>query len=125
MIEAVGLKDSVKKASLGSRLSGRGRIYWGGGLVCVLVLAASTYAPLLRSIAGVLIVEDPLKPAAAIVVLGGHLPFRAIEAANLYRAGWARRVVLVRGAQREEGQAIRALGVTAPEEWELSREVLI
>ena len=73
----------------------------------------------------VLVVEDPLEPAAGIVVLGGHVPLRAMEAADLYRAGWAPRLVLVRGARREEEQAMESLGIVVPGEWELSREVLL
>ena len=43
-----------------------------------------------------LIVRDPLEPAGAIVVLAGGFPIREWEAAELYRAGWAPRIVLVR-----------------------------
>jgi len=99
-------------------------VRWSIGLLLVLALIAFGYAPVLRGMGVVLVVEDPLEPAAAIVVLGGQVPFRALEAAALYRAGWAPRLVLVRGARREEQQALQALGVVVPEEWELSREVL-
>ena len=101
------------------------KVYWGASLVAALGLVVLGYAPVLRWIGAILIVEDPLRPAAAIVVLGGHIPFRAMEGADLYRAGWAPRLVLVRGPQKEEQRALRTLGVTAPEEWEISREVLI
>ncbi len=39
-----------------------------------------------------LVVEDPLEPAHAIVVLSGRLPDRAIEAARLYRKNYAPQV---------------------------------
>jgi len=42
-----------------------------------------------RGIGYWLIVEDPLQSADAIVVLSGGLPFRAVEAAHLYHAGYA------------------------------------
>jgi uncharacterized SAM-binding protein YcdF (DUF218 family) len=103
----------------------RRAVRWGIGILLVLALIAFGYAPVLRGMGVVLIVEDPLEPAAGIVVLGGHLPFRALGAAALYRAGWAPRLVLVRGARREEHQALQALGVVVPDEWELSREVLL
>jgi hypothetical protein len=34
-----------------------------------------------------LVVADPLEPARAIVVLSGRVPFRAVEAASIYRQG--------------------------------------
>jgi uncharacterized SAM-binding protein YcdF (DUF218 family) len=39
-----------------------------------------------------LVVEDPLEQAHAIVVLSGHLPDRAIEAARIYRSNFAAQV---------------------------------
>jgi uncharacterized SAM-binding protein YcdF (DUF218 family) len=46
-----------------------------------------------------LVVEDPLEKAHAIVVLSGRMPIRAIEAARLYRAGYAPQVWLTRPEQ--------------------------
>ena len=43
-----------------------------------------------------LVVEDPLAKAEAILVLGGTMYERPLEAADLYREGWAPRVVLIR-----------------------------
>ena len=59
----------------------------------VLLLIWQAYAPFLQWIAAVLIVDDPLRQASAIVVLAGGPPFRALEAAELYHAGWAPHVV--------------------------------
>lgn len=36
-----------------------------------------------------MVVADPLQESDAIVVFGGQLPFRAMEAAAIYRQGWA------------------------------------
>ena len=36
-----------------------------------------------------LIVCDPLQRSTAIAVMGGELPYRAMEAAAIYRQGWA------------------------------------
>jgi uncharacterized SAM-binding protein YcdF (DUF218 family) len=56
-----------------------------GVLVVLLVAGAVVF----RGIGYWLIVEDPLQSADAIVVLSGGLPYRAIEAARLFRAGYA------------------------------------
>ena len=100
-------------------------------LQCVAVLLAGmllvgvAYVPLLREVAAFLIIEDSLQPAAAIVALGGDPPFREMEAAKLYRAGWASKVIVVPGALWEEQQALSELGISVPEGWEISREVLL
>jgi uncharacterized SAM-binding protein YcdF (DUF218 family) len=46
-----------------------------------------------------LVVEDPLKKARAIVVLSGAMPIRAVEAAKLYREGYAPEIWLTRSAE--------------------------
>ena len=94
-------------------------------LLVGMLLVGFAHVPILREIASFLITEDTLEPAAAIVALGGEPPFREMEAAKLYRAGWAPRVVIVRGARREELKALQNMGIEVGERWELSREVLI
>ena len=94
-------------------------------LLAGLLLVGFAHAPILREIASFLITEDTLEPAAAIVALGGDPPFREMEAVRLYRAGWAPRVVIVRGARREESKSLQDMGIDVGERWELSREVLI
>jgi uncharacterized SAM-binding protein YcdF (DUF218 family) len=83
------------------------------------------HVPILREIASLLIVQDELQPAAAIVALGGQAPFREIEAARLYHAGWAPLVFIVQEGPSDESEALRELGVRKVPGWELSREVLI
>ena len=58
-----------------------------------------------------LMVEDPLARAGAIVVMGGHVPFRAMEAAALYNASWAPEVWLTRAALGPEEAALASLGL--------------
>ena len=79
----------------------------------------------MREVASFLIVEDSLKPAAAIVALGGQAPFRQIEAARLYHAGWAPLVFVVQEGPSDEAEALRELGIQVVPEWELSRQVLL
>jgi uncharacterized SAM-binding protein YcdF (DUF218 family) len=56
-----------------------------------------------------LVVEDPLEHAQAIVVLSGRMPMRALEAAKLYRAGYAPEVWLTRS--NEPAKSLQAMGV--------------
>ena len=72
-----------------------------------------------------LVVEDRLRPAAAIVALGGDPPFREMEAVRLYRAGWVPRVVIVRHEHNPNSNLVHGNRVNARHPWELSREVLM
>jgi uncharacterized SAM-binding protein YcdF (DUF218 family) len=90
-----------------------------------LLLGGFAYVPILRGIASFLIVEDSLQPAAAIIPLGGQAPFREMEAAKLYHAGWAAVVMVVREAPSDESEALNELGIKKTQAWEISREVLI
>lgn len=56
-----------------------------------------------------LVVEDPLDHAQAIAVLSGRLPIRVLEAAKLYKAGYAPEVWLTRST--EPAKSLAALGV--------------
>ena len=58
----------------------------GGGIFLAIVLLAAT---VFFTVGRWLIVEDPLSHADVIVVLSGHLPERAVEAAQVYKAGYA------------------------------------
>jgi uncharacterized SAM-binding protein YcdF (DUF218 family) len=71
-----------------------------------------------------LVVADPLEPARAIVVLGGPLPFRAIEAASIYRQGWAPEVWLTKEASTAEGLALDRLGVNVVRGETYNRQIL-
>jgi uncharacterized SAM-binding protein YcdF (DUF218 family) len=64
----------------------------------------------------VLVVSDPLPAHAdAIVILAGSIPDRVLEAADLYRAGVAPRVVVTREQIRRGDATLRARGVRLPE----------
>ena len=71
-----------------------------------------------------LVVADPLEVAQAVVVLGGHLPFRAMEAANIYKRGYAHEVWLTQGGLFAEDIALARLGIPKPPESSYSRQVL-
>lgn len=55
--------------------------------------------------------QDNLKPARAIVILGGGVPFRAIQAARLYRAGMAKEIWVTVGAPDLGDQLMAKMGI--------------
>ncbi len=89
------------------------------------LLVFSLFIPLSFSALGRwLVVEDPLQPASAVVVFGGHLPFRAMEAAKVYHAGWVSEVWITQPPIHAEEKMLTQLGVEIVPEHEYSRQVL-
>jgi uncharacterized SAM-binding protein YcdF (DUF218 family) len=71
-----------------------------------------------------LVVEDSLQHAQAVVVLGGQVPFRAMEAARVYQLGWTRDVWVTQGAAHEDQIALSRLGIQRPVDADYSVLVL-
>ncbi|MGB2621992.1 MAG: YdcF family protein [Candidatus Acidiferrum sp.] len=69
-----------------------------------------------------LVVEDPLQKAQAIVVLSGRMPIRAMEAAKLYREGYAPKVWLTHST--EPGASLAPLGIQYVGEDSYDKQVL-
>ena len=91
----------------------------------VAVVLAALAAVALLGAGRVLVVADPLPPRAdAIVILAGSVPDRTLEAADLYRAGLAPRVVVTRERLPRGQAALRARGVRLPEGDELTVRAL-
>src|SRR5438552_1039354 len=87
----------------------------------IAVVLAALAAVALLGAGRVLVVADPLPPRAdAIVILAGSVPDRTLEAADLYRAGLAPRVVVTRERLPRGQAALRARGVRLPEGDELT-----
>jgi len=70
-----------------------------------------------------LVREDPLRKSAAIVVLSGAMPDRALEAAEIYRSGYAPEVWITQPTQPR--QVMQTLGIPFDGEEEYSRRVLV
>src|SRR5437660_6610106 len=70
-----------------------------------------------------LVVEDPLGKVKGIVVLSGAMPVRAIEAAKLYREGYAPEVWLTHS--REPAETLEEMGVPFAGEEHYNALVLI
>ncbi len=58
-----------------------------------------------------LVVADPLENAQAIVVLSGDVPFRAMEAASIYKNGRAPEVWITRAIRPSREAALAKLGI--------------
>ena len=86
----------------------------GGGLAVIVAMLWLAQAPLLEWVGDQLLHEDSMADADVIVVLSGGTPAREIEAADLYRAGYAPRVVLTTAPPRASVMALRNRGVHAP-----------
>ena len=70
-----------------------------------------------------LVVEDPLMKARAILVLSGAMPLRAIEAAKLYREGYAPEIWLTRST--EPAATLKEMGISFSGEDTYNKLVLI
>jgi uncharacterized SAM-binding protein YcdF (DUF218 family) len=76
------------------------------GLAGILLLGG---VALLLGVGRWLVVEDPLEKAQAIVVLSGRMPLRALEAAKLYRQGYAPKVWVTHSS--EPGATLEAMQI--------------
>jgi uncharacterized SAM-binding protein YcdF (DUF218 family) len=95
--------------------------YWtilaAGGIFLALVLLA------FFGVGRWLVVEDPLARAGAIAVLSGRMPLRAMEAAKLYREGYAPQIWLTHSS--EPGETLESMGIRYLGEEEYNTRVLI
>jgi uncharacterized SAM-binding protein YcdF (DUF218 family) len=87
---------------------GSGGARWALVLAAVAILVVGvTWG--IRLVGYWLVVEDPLEPAQAIVVLSGSMPLRALEAADIYRRGYSAEVWVTRSASPVE--ELRQMGI--------------
>ena len=94
------------------------------GLFFILLLIGSATVWAFRNVGRLLVVEDPLQRARAIVILSGVPPYRAMEAAKIYKQGWAPEVWLFTDASRETDEAFAGLGIHHISEAEYDQQVL-
>jgi hypothetical protein len=76
-----------------------------------------------RNVGNWLVVGDPLQKAAAIAVLSGDMPSRALEAARVYKRGYASRIWLTHST--EPGATLAKLSIPFVSEDEYDRLILI
>ena len=69
--------------------------------------------------------EDPLQKADALFVFAGTLAERPFEAADLYREGYAPRIVVTRATVDQATFQLEKRGVRIPTQYDLSKDVLL
>ena len=105
-----------------SRSSHARRRWWWRGLLAALVLSPLAAFPFLGHL---LVAEDPLQPADAIVVLAGSRADRWLEAIDLRAAGHAQAIVLSRGARGDGEGYLESRGIRLPDGAEIARAAMI
>jgi uncharacterized SAM-binding protein YcdF (DUF218 family) len=98
----------------------RSVVLWSCSLAALLLSLYALRSPILHGAAALWIVSEPLAKADAIVVLGGGLEYRTFEAARLYHAGLAPKVLFMDVKLSPTAK----LGITSNER-ELTRKVLL
>lgn len=120
-----GVQDGVRAQSVSERRLIRDgytitirprRLARAAGLLLAIAVVAAlgAYAarqPLLTWLGRQLVREDPLAPSDAIVVLAGGTPSREIEAADLYRAEYAREIILTVEPEPVALEILRGRGI--------------
>jgi uncharacterized SAM-binding protein YcdF (DUF218 family) len=95
-------------------------------LLAVCVMAGVVLAAAACPRAGhFLILDEPLQPADALIVLAGMRVERWLEAAELYREGLAPAIVLSQGIVEPAETRLRARGIRFPAQTDLVKDALV
>ena len=98
----------------------KGRPTWVWLWACGFLLLAAILV--FRNVGNWLVAEDPLQEAAAIAVLSGDMPGRALEAARVYKRGYARQVWLTHST--EPGATLAKISIPYISEDTYDRQIL-
>jgi hypothetical protein len=96
------------------------RIFAVLGALALLVVSAGL--ALMMGVGHWLVKEDSLQKATAIAVLSGNFPARALEAASLYRGGYAGEIWLTHPGSQSD--ALTQMGIHYPGEADFNYQVL-
>jgi uncharacterized SAM-binding protein YcdF (DUF218 family) len=92
------------------------RVRYSAFLFLLLLLSLVLFrSPVLTALANFLIVSDPLQKADVIAILSGVATTRCPKAAELFRDGWAERIVLTKSHYPAEEGALQRYGIHALE----------
>jgi uncharacterized SAM-binding protein YcdF (DUF218 family) len=97
---------------------------WALGLAGLVVVAAAGAVIAGRNLGRWLVVADPLERVAVGAVMAGDTPFRAVEAAALFREGWIAQIWLTRPAVPDAEAALARFGIEYVTADDYSRAVL-
>jgi uncharacterized SAM-binding protein YcdF (DUF218 family) len=89
----------------------------------LLLTAAGVYAFL--NVGRWLAPQDPLTKADAIFVLAGTVAERPLEAADLYQAGYAPKILVTRDQAEQAVAVADSRGATLPERYQLNLDMLV
>ena len=93
--------------------------------VALILLTAIGVAAFLPFAGRFLVVEDPLEPADLVFVLAGSSVERWLEAADLYKAGIAPRIILSPGMREPAEDDLARRGIRIPTSAEIARVALV
>lgn len=109
-------------ATRGGRSEQQGRV-WRQAALGFALIAIGALLALPPRIGAWLVVSDPLEQADAVVVFGGQLPYRALEAARIFGEGWAKEAWVTQPPS-EETEILRRMDIGYLAEYEWSQRVL-
>ena len=96
----------------------------GAGLLLVALGLGMVYRDAFLVACGDYLISDgALDKAGAILVLSGGVPERMLEAVDLYKEGYAPRIVITKAEEPENQNLLRALGVVDPEVHEVNLQI--
>jgi uncharacterized SAM-binding protein YcdF (DUF218 family) len=95
------------------------------GLAVCAILAVALAAAACPRAAHFLIIDEPIQPADAIVVLAGARIERWLEAVELYREGMAQAIVLSPGIIEPAELRLPAMGIRFPSETDLVKDAMV
>jgi uncharacterized SAM-binding protein YcdF (DUF218 family) len=98
------------------------RLLVRGALVAVPLLIVTAIA--FPRLGPWLVVEDPLQKADALIVLGGTMYERQLEAVELYKEGWAPRIYLFREIVDWGERELMARGISYPRPIDMQIDLL-
>jgi len=91
-------------------------------LVIIILIAIAIVA--FRSAGRLIVRNDPLAKSDAIIILGSQRIERTLEAGQLYREGWAPRVVVMRLRDLNRRSTLRAMGIDVPLYFDIQVSIL-
>ncbi|HWP91133.1 MAG TPA: YdcF family protein [Thermodesulfobacteriota bacterium] len=80
---------------------------------------------ILESVGQYLITEDPLEKADAIILLGGSVPDRTLEAIDIYKGGYAPLIVFTMGPKPEGYDELTKRGIKLAEGHDFSKLIAL